>query len=254
MGPLATARSSRDVRAGIARLAAASAEVASAATGEVEPRGVPAGKGFFVGADAARRPRADARARRSTSTRCSARSPPSAPTTARAASAAALVAPRRGRPGRARLLRRPRLAARSSCARLAAWNGRLYLGSDEDGRAGSPAPARCCPQLSTAAPAAPAAARSSAACAAWRSTCSAPRSRATRASWPRSSSRADRRLSERRRERIRTEHRGHLGRARLRIEEEVGRVRQEAVALAVVARIEAGGGAEMSPKSRWTMS
>lgn len=48
MGPLATAAQARDVRAGIARLAAETAEVYGG-SGEVSPRGVPAGKGFFVG-------------------------------------------------------------------------------------------------------------------------------------------------------------------------------------------------------------
>jgi len=48
MGPLATAQQLADVRAGIARLAAAT-EAAYGGTGEITPRGVPAGKGFFVG-------------------------------------------------------------------------------------------------------------------------------------------------------------------------------------------------------------
>jgi 3,4-dehydroadipyl-CoA semialdehyde dehydrogenase len=48
MGPLATAQQRDDVRAGIARLAAATDEV-HGGTGEIEPVGVPAGKGFFVG-------------------------------------------------------------------------------------------------------------------------------------------------------------------------------------------------------------
>jgi oxepin-CoA hydrolase/3-oxo-5,6-dehydrosuberyl-CoA semialdehyde dehydrogenase len=48
MGPLATAPQRDDVRAGIARLAASTSAV-HGGTGEVEPVGVPAGKGFFVG-------------------------------------------------------------------------------------------------------------------------------------------------------------------------------------------------------------
>ncbi len=48
MGPLATAQQRDDVRAGIARLAAATESV-HGGTGEVTPIGVPAGKGFFVG-------------------------------------------------------------------------------------------------------------------------------------------------------------------------------------------------------------
>ena len=48
MGPLATAQQRDDVRAGIARLAAATESV-HGGTGDVTPLGVPAGKGFFVG-------------------------------------------------------------------------------------------------------------------------------------------------------------------------------------------------------------
>ena len=48
MGPLASAAQARDVRAGIARLAAATTEVFGGA-GDVAAVGVPAGKGFFVG-------------------------------------------------------------------------------------------------------------------------------------------------------------------------------------------------------------
>jgi 3,4-dehydroadipyl-CoA semialdehyde dehydrogenase len=48
MGPLATAAQLRDVRAGLARLAAAT-EPAFGGDGEVSPVGVPAGKGFFLG-------------------------------------------------------------------------------------------------------------------------------------------------------------------------------------------------------------
>ncbi|HEX4420317.1 MAG TPA: 3,4-dehydroadipyl-CoA semialdehyde dehydrogenase [Kofleriaceae bacterium] len=49
MGPLATAAQRDDIRAGIARLAAAT-EAIHGSTGEVEaPVGAPAGKGFFVG-------------------------------------------------------------------------------------------------------------------------------------------------------------------------------------------------------------
>ncbi|MGN6104530.1 MAG: 3,4-dehydroadipyl-CoA semialdehyde dehydrogenase, partial [Kofleriaceae bacterium] len=48
MGPLATAQQRRDVRDGIARLAAATDEV-HGGTGEIRPRGVPDGKGYFVG-------------------------------------------------------------------------------------------------------------------------------------------------------------------------------------------------------------
>lgn len=48
MGPLATAQQRDDVKAGIARLAAATDSV-HGGTGEVTPVGVPAGKGFFVG-------------------------------------------------------------------------------------------------------------------------------------------------------------------------------------------------------------
>ncbi len=48
IGPLATAAQLRDVRAGIARLAAATDD-GFGGTGEVTPVGVPAGKGFFVG-------------------------------------------------------------------------------------------------------------------------------------------------------------------------------------------------------------
>jgi len=47
MGPLATAQQRDDVRAGIARLVAATEAVHG--TGDVTPIGVPAGKGFFVG-------------------------------------------------------------------------------------------------------------------------------------------------------------------------------------------------------------
>jgi oxepin-CoA hydrolase/3-oxo-5,6-dehydrosuberyl-CoA semialdehyde dehydrogenase len=48
MGPLATAQQLADVRAGIARLAAATAE-GFGGTGEIAPVGVPAGTGYFVG-------------------------------------------------------------------------------------------------------------------------------------------------------------------------------------------------------------
>ena len=48
MGPVATAQQAKDVRAGIARLAAATKEAFGGA-GDVTPAGVPAGKGFFVG-------------------------------------------------------------------------------------------------------------------------------------------------------------------------------------------------------------
>jgi oxepin-CoA hydrolase/3-oxo-5,6-dehydrosuberyl-CoA semialdehyde dehydrogenase len=48
MGPLATAQQRDDVRAGIARLAAAT-EAIHGGTGEIDPVGVPAGKGYFVG-------------------------------------------------------------------------------------------------------------------------------------------------------------------------------------------------------------
>lgn len=48
MGPLASAAQKEDVLAGIARLAAATTAV-HGGTGEIEPLGVPAGKGFFVG-------------------------------------------------------------------------------------------------------------------------------------------------------------------------------------------------------------
>jgi oxepin-CoA hydrolase/3-oxo-5,6-dehydrosuberyl-CoA semialdehyde dehydrogenase len=48
MGPLATAQQRDGVRAGIARLAAATDPI-HGATGEVDPIGVPAGKGYFVG-------------------------------------------------------------------------------------------------------------------------------------------------------------------------------------------------------------
>jgi len=48
MGPLATAQQLRDVREGIARLAAET-EAVFGGTGEVSPIGVPTGKGFFVG-------------------------------------------------------------------------------------------------------------------------------------------------------------------------------------------------------------
>ena len=48
MGPVAPAAQLRDVKAGIARLAAAT-EAAFGGEGEVSPVGVPAGKGFFLG-------------------------------------------------------------------------------------------------------------------------------------------------------------------------------------------------------------
>jgi 3,4-dehydroadipyl-CoA semialdehyde dehydrogenase len=48
VGPVATAQQLADVRAGIARLAAAT-EAVYGGTGEVTPLGVPEGKGFFVG-------------------------------------------------------------------------------------------------------------------------------------------------------------------------------------------------------------
>lgn len=48
MGPVATADQLRDVRAGIARLAGET-EALFGGAGEVEPVGVPAGKGYFVG-------------------------------------------------------------------------------------------------------------------------------------------------------------------------------------------------------------
>lgn len=48
MGPLATAPQRDDVRAGIARLAAATEEI-HGGTGELDPVSVPAGKGYFVG-------------------------------------------------------------------------------------------------------------------------------------------------------------------------------------------------------------
>jgi len=48
MGPLATAQQRDDVRAGIARLVAATDAIHGGA-GEIDPIGVPAGKGYFVG-------------------------------------------------------------------------------------------------------------------------------------------------------------------------------------------------------------
>jgi oxepin-CoA hydrolase/3-oxo-5,6-dehydrosuberyl-CoA semialdehyde dehydrogenase len=48
MGPLATAQQLADVRAGIARLAAAT-DAVHGGTGEITPVGVPLGKGYFVG-------------------------------------------------------------------------------------------------------------------------------------------------------------------------------------------------------------
>ncbi|TMQ06737.1 MAG: aldehyde dehydrogenase family protein [Deltaproteobacteria bacterium] len=48
MGPLATAQQRDDVRAGIAELAEATSSIFGG-TGEIEPVGVPAGKGYFVG-------------------------------------------------------------------------------------------------------------------------------------------------------------------------------------------------------------
>jgi 3,4-dehydroadipyl-CoA semialdehyde dehydrogenase len=48
MGPVATAAQARDVKEGIARLAAAT-DAVFGGTGEVTPLGIPAGKGFFVG-------------------------------------------------------------------------------------------------------------------------------------------------------------------------------------------------------------
>ncbi len=48
MGPLATAAQKRDIAAGIARLAEVT-EAGYGGTGEVEPLGVPAGRGYFVG-------------------------------------------------------------------------------------------------------------------------------------------------------------------------------------------------------------
>jgi oxepin-CoA hydrolase/3-oxo-5,6-dehydrosuberyl-CoA semialdehyde dehydrogenase len=48
MGPVATAQQHADVKAGIARLAAATESV-HGGTGEITPVGVPAGKGYFVG-------------------------------------------------------------------------------------------------------------------------------------------------------------------------------------------------------------
>jgi 3,4-dehydroadipyl-CoA semialdehyde dehydrogenase len=48
MGPVATAAQLRDVRAGIARLAAETSSIYGG-TGEIAPRGVPEGRGFFVG-------------------------------------------------------------------------------------------------------------------------------------------------------------------------------------------------------------
>jgi 3,4-dehydroadipyl-CoA semialdehyde dehydrogenase len=48
MGPLATAQQRDDVRGGIARLAAAT-DALHGGTGEIDPVGVPAGKGYFIG-------------------------------------------------------------------------------------------------------------------------------------------------------------------------------------------------------------
>jgi 3,4-dehydroadipyl-CoA semialdehyde dehydrogenase len=48
MGPLATAAQAKDIKAGIARLAAATDSIFGG-TGDITPVGVPAGKGFFVG-------------------------------------------------------------------------------------------------------------------------------------------------------------------------------------------------------------
>lgn len=48
MGPLATAQQHRDIKAGIARLAAAT-DAVFGGTGDITPAGVPAGKGYFVG-------------------------------------------------------------------------------------------------------------------------------------------------------------------------------------------------------------
>jgi 3,4-dehydroadipyl-CoA semialdehyde dehydrogenase len=175
MGPVATAAQARDVKEGIARLAAVTDGVFGG-TGEVTPLGIPAGKGFFVGPVLRSTPSA-ATCAPLHATRCSARCPPSAATAAAPrrrptwSPSAAAAWSRRSTPTTATgwrpTCRRPRPGTAGSTWARARWR--------RSRRARAPP----CPSSSTVAPAAPAAARSSAVSAASTSTCSGPRCRAT---------------------------------------------------------------------------
>lgn len=143
MGPVATAAQRRDVLAGIARLAEATASV-HGGLGEVTPVGVPAGKGFFVGPVLRRTDDAagcDALHDREVF----------GPVSTIAAygggadEAAALVA--RGAGGLvASAYSDDRAWVTGFVAEAAGWNGRLYLGSQKMA-AQSPGPGTALPHL-----------------------------------------------------------------------------------------------------------
>ena len=179
MGPVATAQQLDDVRAGIARLAAATdARLRRHRRGHAGRRA--RGQGLL------RRPgRALDEGRRWTCAPLNEHEvfgPVStvAPYSGDAAYAADVHRARRGLPRQLGVLRRSRLG-RDVRRRRGAVGGPALPRLVEDGGAVARARAPCCRRCSTAAPAAPAAAKSSAASAACTSTCSARRSRATRA-------------------------------------------------------------------------
>ena len=183
MGPLATAAQLADGLDGVAELArhAPTSSTAPAAAPTASAR--PAGKGFFLAADAAAlasaaREDAGARAR-------GLRPGRDAPALRRRGGRRRreIVDARRRHAGDLGLLERRRLAG-ELLLRAGSTTGRVYVGSEaQRGLRLRRRPSRT---RSTAAPAAPAAARSSAACAVSRPTSSASRSRGTAPSSTRS--------------------------------------------------------------------
>src|SRR5690606_19929624 len=128
MGPLATRAQLEDVRAGIARLAG-DTEAAVGGTGEVTPRGVPSGAGCFVGPvlRLARDPRAAAsvhahEAFGPVATVCVYSVAPEDAAELGALGDGGLVAS---------LYSDDRDWLRGALPAMAAWNGRLYLGSEK---------------------------------------------------------------------------------------------------------------------------
>jgi len=148
MGPVATAQQLRDVKAGIARLAAATTSI-TGGTGDIEAVGVPAGKGYFVAPvlRATREPLA-----------CDAMNDhevfgPVATVgvyDGDAAQAATIVA--RGGGGLvASIYGDDRDWVGAAVAIAAGWNGRLYLGSSKMA-AQSPGPGTALPSLNHGGP------------------------------------------------------------------------------------------------------
>jgi oxepin-CoA hydrolase/3-oxo-5,6-dehydrosuberyl-CoA semialdehyde dehydrogenase len=143
MGPLATAAQRDDVRAGIARLAAETESV-HGGSGEIVPVGVPAGTGWFVG-PVLRLSRDPAAARALHEHEVFGPVATIAPYSGGAAEAAALIS--RGDGGLVASLYSDDRAWLTELVPLAAaWNGRLYLGSEKIADQ-SPGPGTALPQL-----------------------------------------------------------------------------------------------------------